>query len=712
MRPLVSLLLVGGTCILPAAGAAESWHLPGWNARAVIEVGKPSSDAGCDVCGVKLLCQGRATADGRDYRVVDAAGQPLPFQLVFHDAGRYSLVSFRATDAKGRYFIYFDNPKATRAAEQVSDDPTPGVGPPKGTWIPRHGFVLQTMERTKGDNPRTPEEMGKLIAASPARFGARYQRRVADGYNSFGPSDYYLSVYRGWVHVPKAGKYQFCTVSNEASFSFLDGKELVHWPGRHTAERGSRGEVNTLVELTAGPHYLEYYHEEVTLEQMAFLGWRPSADEGPFAPIPESFYTAPHEGIVRGYESPKGPLAAFEPVITDSIWPAQRSEGQYTRVAFQPAPGLPAGAACTWDFGDGQTAAGNKVDHVYLTLGRQPVTLTVTMPGGDKRTATWPLTIFEIEHVTEEFKEGRPKDYLAAVKGYDRSRLSAAALKELAFLHAEAEDLAGALVVGREFITRFASSADALAVARVRRLLADCALQQGDGGLDEAIANYRAAVVQALPATERIEVLGRLIRLVGIDRGQADRAVELLAQAEAVVKEKDVDDDGRRAFRKAVASAGDARLWQGRRAEAQKLYGRAEALLPRVIPPQVRAARIGAYPDSLRDYVAAGNYGAALDLVEQWDDLFPTDRLNGGTFFWRGKVLFLRGQPREAVRYLHRAVQIARGAAFESEARWLLAEALEAAGKAAEARTELARLVASGLRDEFTARAIDKLKRK
>ena len=95
--------------------------------------------------------------------------------------------------------------------------------------------------------------MTKLIAGSKAKDGARWQRHVADGYNPFGSSDYYISIYRGWVRTPKAGPYQFCTVSNKASFSFLDGKPLVHWPGQHTVERGVHGEVNAKVELTAGP---------------------------------------------------------------------------------------------------------------------------------------------------------------------------------------------------------------------------------------------------------------------------------------------------------------------------------------------------------------------------------------------------------------------------------------------------------------------------
>src|SRR5262245_32225114 len=85
------------------ARAADPWHLKDWSARAVVEVAKASTDAGCDVCGVKVLCQGRARPDGADYRVVDLAGKSLPFQLCYHDAGRYSLVSFRCDNPKGKY---------------------------------------------------------------------------------------------------------------------------------------------------------------------------------------------------------------------------------------------------------------------------------------------------------------------------------------------------------------------------------------------------------------------------------------------------------------------------------------------------------------------------------------------------------------------------------------------------------------------------------
>jgi tetratricopeptide (TPR) repeat protein len=700
--------------VLALAGpvAAQSpWHLVGWQARAVVEIGKLSDTPGADTAAVKVLCQGQVKVDGSDFRVLDNAGKPVPFQLTYHDSERYSLLSFRATGAKPKdqFFVYFGNPGARRAPEEGVGDPNPGAGAPKGAWVPKQGFVLQTIQRPEGDNPRTVDDLKKLIAGSKAKYGARYQRQVSDGFNPFGPSDYYISLYSGWINIPAAGKYKFCTASNEASFSFLDGKELVHWPGRHTAERGIHGEVNTEVELTAGPHYLEYYHEEVTLEQVAFLGWQPPGARN-FGATPLTLFPTPHEGTVVRYDGPAGPLVRFEPVVTDSIWPVERHEGQYTRCKFvaPKPPAALAGATYRWDFGDGQNSTGAEVEHVYLTLGTYPVTLTAQTAAGTQ-TAKWPLLIFEIENVTDKFKEGKPKDYAKLAKRYDQAKLDAEGLKELAFLLAESEDYAGAIEVGKAFVQRFGATAKPLAIAKVRRLMAESALHQGKTSIDEAIANFQASLVKEMPPVEKIDVLARLIRLIGTERNQPEKAGEILAQVEEVLKDAKVDEDVRAAYRRAVIAAADVLLWTGKRDGAGELYAKAERLTGKFIPPQVRAARIGSYPNSLKEYVSAGNFGAALDLVDKWDETFPTDKPNGHTFFWRGKLLLLRGQPQDAERYLARAIRLTIGAGFETEARWLLAEALDQLGQKDEARRELQRLVATGIEDDFTKRAREKL---
>ncbi|GIS61146.1 MAG: hypothetical protein CM1200mP2_33710 [Planctomycetaceae bacterium] len=54
-------------------------------------------------------------------------------------------------------------------------------------------------------------------------------------------------------------------------------------------------------------------------------------------------------------------------------------------------------------------------------------------------------------------------------------------------------------------------------------------------------------------------------------------------------------------YRRAINAAGDVALWHGKKAESLEFYGRVEALLGRVVPRSVRSARIGSFPNSIRD---------------------------------------------------------------------------------------------------------------
>ncbi|MBP87059.1 MAG: hypothetical protein CMJ64_10145 [Planctomycetaceae bacterium] len=692
------------------ASAVDDWHLADWSSRAVVEITKPVG--GVDTAAVKVLCQGRAKPDGSDFRVLNEAGQAVPFQLTFHNASRYALISFRAENAAAGqgFYVYYGNEGAARAAEQVVGNEKPGSGPPKGSWTPRAGLTFATMQRADAENPETVEELTQLIADSNERYGARYQRRVADGHNPFGPSDYFISVYRGWINIPKAATYKFCTASNEASFSFLDGKELIHWPGRHTSERGLRGEKNAEVELTAGLHYLEYYHEEVMLKQVAFLGWSPpGSPAGHFSAIPESVYTVPHSTSVVHYEGQQSAIAHFEPDILDSIWPQDRHEGQYTRVRFNVdnAKTLPDGTAYRWSFGDGESTTGTACEHIYLTLGRYDVTLTTEGPAGNT-SSSWPLEIYELQHVTDDIKQGRPSEYAEIAATYDPAKLDAANLKELAHLFAEGDRPQDALRVGQVFVDRFSSSNPEM-LPLVRRQMAMCALETGDGGIDEAIANFQASITAATPAVERIDSLTQLILLLGIERKQPDKTKDLLVQVEETTKNSVADDEVKAAYRRAINAAGDVLLWSGNRTDARGFYKRVEVIRGKFIPQQVRSARVGAYPRAIREYLAVGDYGAALDIVDQWEDQFATEKVKGHTFFWRGTILAERHQYRDAARYLARSIGLATGAGFETESRWRLAESLEKLDKKKEAEAELAKLVATGLNDDFVEAARQKL---
>ncbi len=618
--------MIASAALLLFCAAQTPWHLAGWQARAVVEIRERQPDA--DAAGVKVLCLGRAKADGSDYRVLDAAGKPVAFRVMFHDAARYSLLAFAAREPQAGYYVYFDNPNA--AVEQLD-------------WQPLCGLIYETIQRPEGENPKMFEQMQQLMAGSKAKYGVRWQRRISDGFNPFGPSDYFISIYRGWVRIPKAGKYWFCTASNEASFSFLDGKPLVHWPGRHTEERGVHGEKNAGVELTEGLHYLEYYHEEVTLQQVAFLGWRPLRDEGPFEGIPESVYTAPHSAEVTRYENRDGAaLPVFEPQILDSIWPEDRPDAQYTRVRFA------SGEPVEWDFGDGQTARGGTVEHVYLRLG----TYTVTLNG----TTRWPLEVYDIQHVNDQVPEGKLSDYLKIIRGYDRAKLDEAAQSEWLAL------------------------------------------------VGETVPDFEWLLAHESPPERKLKWLARLIEL------QPAKAEELLTQAEQITRETKKTDEVYAAYRHALIAVGDARLWSGQLGEALEVFRRAEATDKQVIPLPVRAARVGSYPNAVREYLAVKDTDAAWETLEQWERTFPTEKLKGHSFFWRGRTQTQRGRPKDAARYFAKCLDLAPGADFESEARWLLAESLEKTGKADEAKRELAKLAASGLQDDFVRQAKERLR--
>jgi tetratricopeptide (TPR) repeat protein len=692
------------------SGQTAPWHLSGWKARVVLEIPQPQLETDVDTAGAKIYCQGRAKTDGSDYRVLDDAGAPVPFQLVFHDAGRYSLLSFRCADPRRRYYVYYDNPAAARAAEQIADPPAPGGGPPGGAWVPRCGLVYTTLARPEGDNPREIEELTAMIKASRRLHGARYQRRISDGYNPFGPSDNFISVYRGWLRIPQGGKYWFCTVSNEGSFSFLDGKPLIHWPGRHTEQRGIHGEKHAAVELAAGLHYIEYYHEDVQLQQMAFLGWRPRSDSGLFQPIPETVYPAPHHAaVVAAEDATGGPLAQFEPVIADSVWPLSRSAGQYTKVTVKLLhPPAREGLTVSWDFGDGQTATGAEAAHVFLALGDYTVAARVTGAGVNTG-ARWPLEVFLIQSANEQFKEGDWAEYLRLARSYDRGKLDAASLAEYIYLLAEGGASNEVLQAAAEFAARFGGTQAAM-LPGIRKAAADAALRLGAAGVDEAIAGYQEALRGGLPLERRLETTARLIRLLAIERQRGAEALTLYQAALTNAPAAMTNEEIRTGLRSVLIAAGDMYLQQDDRANALTNYHRAEYLYQTAIPPQVRAARLGAFPAAVRELAGRRQYPAALEKVDQWENVFPSDKVKGQTFFWRGKVLTLAGRAGEAVAWLKRAAALGIGASYETEIQWFLAQALEQTQQSAEAKAVLTRLAGLGFDDKFTQMARERIK--
>lgn len=733
-------------CLLPYGSAlGQPWHAAGWRERAVYAVPEADGTKETDVAAVRVLHGGGAAADGRDYRVFDAAGAAVPYEVAYHHPERDALLLVRCqtTGKDVRLCVYWGNAgAAVDPMRAVPGDPDadglrtrpPIPGAAAGGWIPHAGLVLTTMRREPdAANPETPAEMAAMIARSTAFDGGGIRANISDAYNPWGNTDNFISVYRGWLRIPSPGSYTFCTASNEASFSFLDGKELVHWPGRHTEARGTYGEINATRDVS-GLHYIVYIHENAAMQSVAFLGVRPPGAKA-FGAIPNDWFPRPHAARLLRTETAdsKTSLAAKVELI-DSFWPEGR-KAQHTRMRFIAEPGSDTPDLSAWKInwttGDGQAASGATVDHIYLATGNYRVTMTATGPEGQKVERVWPVNVYAIERAGA-VSGGSIAAYAPIVARYEPEKLPPAHVVEMARVLAQAGDVPNATKAAAAASKR--SDVPAPELAQMHLLLAQLStsssipappslsspdapdsptkVQPDPTALAAAqrmAEHLRQALVKQEDIILRVETTARLAVVTGVDMGDTKTANELFEEAHGQLRRTERSPRAREAVRRAAASLGDARLYAGDSNEAAEWYRRAESLAEPVMPPQVRAAKSGAYPEMIDQALMGGRVEDAATLVERWRDELPTDQLKGVSLFYKGKVEALQGDAGRAATSLRWAVTLGQGAEFEAEARWLLAESLGTIGDAEGRRRALTSLEKSGLDSPYRLRAVKAL---
>jgi hypothetical protein len=712
---------------------ALPWHAEGWKHRALGVASAPApAAAGHDVVAVRVLHAGRASASGQDYRVFDAAGRPLPYQLDFHDPRRDSLLRFRHPDpgggggggGDGRVAIYFGNDAAPVDPLRVVCGPelgsVPQSGPGAGGWVPRVGLVLICLRRDANvDHPRDAAQFAALIQGSPGIDGADYRANIRDGANPLGDSDQYISIYRGWLHIPTAGKYGFCNASDEGSLSFLDGSELIHWPGRHTVRWGRHGDVSVERAVQAGPRYVEYVQEETIDVQMAFLGIKPPGS-GKWDQIPASMWPQPATCAVTRYETAGGGRAvSVVSSLVDSVWPGAGADAQFSRVRLAVA-GLDAaekGWQFAWSLGDGTTATGHSVEHVYLCPGEFTVTLRATPPGGAAVTATWPLNVFPVRHVVEPFVAGKLSAYAPMVEPYDHDQLDARSLAGLALLNDERGESHDAEALARRVLAKPEARGEffvQMALLAYRDLGGT-----RDGFVDaaapaELVKQAQAALTRAsgesVSRPRQLEAMAALIRVLGLVRGDEAAAEAVHQQARAAAKQTPATAPSQAALRSVVLAMGDVRLQHGHDEPAGEMYRLYESLAEPPMPAAVKAAKRGAWQEQIEQHAAAKRWGQVQQVARTWREALPSDQLQGPLLWWLGQSAWQQGDAAGARRPLELAIAATSGTTLEAEVRWSLAQVQGKLGDAAARKATLQALVNAGIAGPRRDEAIEALK--
>lgn len=572
-------------------------------------------------------------------------------------------------------------------------------------WYPRRGVLLRTYHNPTGRRPDTRPEWGAIRRRS-TQLGAGYRDGIADGFNPFGPSDHYLSEYHGYLRIDQPGEYAFCTVSDDGSWLLIDGREVVAWPGGHGFSEGARGEKHGVVELRPGVIELEYLHEELNGGQMAYVGWKPPGAQR-FEPIPRGQWLGVRSARVDGYAARRQMVFAVPHVeCASTFWAPDSDELQASLLHCTHHSQTERGAIADveWRFADGVTATTAEVEHVVFTTGRIGVTLTVTDERGESDSVTLQVPVFQVDVVAAYFKYGTPEQYAELAAGYDVSAMSADALATYATFWRCMSDPQGEARAGEAFVARFPDDPRAPAIAASA---AAACLEPKAYDAELAAAGFEFAAA-------RLDGAAQL-------RARCDLADVLAwhlarpAEADQLYKSllDELPDNDRRPVgelrRRALIGRGDAALLTGDYETAEQRY--------RAVPPPdddepaqaETLAKTGGNAYVVEDLLARGEYLWARRALDEWESQFPVQKLEGLTFFLRGKVLYVEAPTPAALRYLELAERVAPKAIHVPEAVWLRANCLQRLGRSREAGELFIRIRNEFTYSQYYERAAEKL---
>jgi len=604
-----------------AVADAAAWWNGRWAYRKVVAIpSKGQRWSTSPVCKVWITTGGQADKRGRDVRVADSLGREMPCRVEYVSAVGRILVLFSAPSPQARYYVYYGNR-------------TPGA---RTDWNPKIGLTLLTRQKPAG-NCDSLADFNKLVKSSTAVYGKDFRENVFDGFNPFGPSDNYLSIYDGYIRVHQPGKYGFATMSDDASFLLVNGKLVCSWPGWHGPYAGRLGQYGGELNLPKGVHHFQYLHVEGSSGQACVAAWK-RPDTNRWELIPPYAFKGPLVGRVVGTEKySSGTVAGFDYEIAGDL------EGlgfALTEVHFEPKTATGESLrSYNWDFGDGVTSTQVEPSHVYLSRGNFTVSLRIrTRSGRTSRThETVPVT--RRWSASKERAEQKFTRYRDAVRDYPFEKFPAADLVGLAAFFGEMKDRRSLLAV-RLQLERKADELVRWQVVNNITSLGDLFFLHAEE-FERAREYYEKALSDTGDHKRSVSIRLKLAELETFGLGNFDKAERLYAEVLA-------DAPTGRANRAARLGLADVARQRGD-------YNAASELLSAVEPSssvQNSALAVGARFLKVQSLFARGEIPEALAEVDEIDAVLPVERLKGETSLLRARCYYAMGRHRLALAHL------------------------------------------------------------
>ena len=617
MRPSrwLSMLLALVVC---EALHAQGWWDTRWKRRRAVTV-KRRRAGFSDWALARFILNSECAPDGRDIRVIDETGLETPSQVIWARSNGFCEVAFKTRPRVQRYYVYWGNSAAAA---------------PRYEEKPKVGLVMETRERPRG-GCNSWADYRRLLAGSRIVYGRTVVGNIFHGFNPFGPSESYMTVYRGWLYAPSNGVYRIATNSDDSSFVFVDGKMVVQWPGGH-GPTAAYGEHNAKVELKRGLHRIEYYHETSGGGQACVLGWWKPGDKIVSLVGHEYFPGFLETTVGRLQERGKRIVAEMKakPVSEAKLYGGHLLiEVRFTGIAN----GASNKASFHWDFGDGLTSGEKNPSHIFLTPGVYTVTLTVT-EGGHKSVARLRHYMgFLFFHREPADKNRR---YARLLRSYDFARVKTTGLLAALTFADLCEDDDLRLAVLRVLIGRKDDLSEQRYLSALRdagRLLIEHA---------PAAATARVCFERMLKTTKKPwwTAQGEL--------GLADVKFILERKLDEALKTyRDMVERYRERSpgyaKTAQIRTGDVLRAQGKYRQAMEAYVAAKKMSA-LYHQQDERTRRGRLVLEAYNYTERRLYKEALKRLEDWEWQIPEDKLTSEYSIMRARVLFRLGRKKAA----------------------------------------------------------------
>jgi predicted negative regulator of RcsB-dependent stress response len=341
--------------------------------------------------------------------------------------------------------------------------------------------------------------------------------------------------------------------------------------------------------------------------------------------IPQEAFGATPRGVV-------GALEEFKKTMTADFTADYRGEfflaNRYLhRYRFSAVTKNLNSVQCDWDFGDGQTATGNVVEHVFLDGGTFPIRCTFKIGANSDSQTTKFIVTRNYDRITNPQTDDA-NDQAKFVARYDFAKLPADQLAQAVLLLVQSEDAENALRAAR-----------ALAIGK------------NHTSRSSAFDSLKAVEKLAL-TSKRADDLAKLWDSVPTD---SDLNPTIACEAADFFLWQQADFDHALALLTPLKSNRDEPL-QSRYGQALLLAQKPEEArkvfesMPAAREPVKQAAISGASARTIEFFIRDGDVESGEDAWEQWQSHSPAEFLEGYSVLLRIKLMELRKRDTQAAR--------------------------------------------------------------